>query len=82
MSVVHVAPAGHWQANRSSNKNHSLLVSACKRGAVGSLLVTSDAFRNRGSPQLASAVTAEITQNINSPGRVRRSLEEQELMMS
>jgi hypothetical protein len=32
------------------------------------LLVKSDAFRNRGSPQLASAVTAEITQNINSPG--------------
>jgi hypothetical protein len=31
-------------------------------------LVTSDAFRNRGSPQLASAVTAEITQNINSAG--------------
>jgi hypothetical protein len=30
-------------------------------------LVKSDAFRNRGSPQLASAVTAEITQNINSP---------------
>jgi hypothetical protein len=30
-------------------------------------LVTSDAFRNRGSPQLASAVTAEITQDINSP---------------
>jgi hypothetical protein len=30
------------------------------------LLVTSDAVRNRGSPQLASAVTAEITQNINS----------------
>jgi hypothetical protein len=30
-------------------------------------LVKSDAFRNRGSPQLAIAVTAEITQNINSP---------------
>jgi hypothetical protein len=25
------------------------------------------AFRNRGSPQLARAVTAEISQNINSP---------------
>jgi hypothetical protein len=37
------------------------LGTACKRGGVGWLLVTSDAFRNRGSPQLASAVTAEIT---------------------
>jgi len=43
-------------------------IGACKRGAVGWLLVTSDAFRNRGSPQLASGVTAEITQNIHSPG--------------
>jgi hypothetical protein len=30
-------------------------------------LVKSDAFRNRDSPQLGIAVTAEITQNINSP---------------
>lgn len=43
-------------------------VGACKRGAVVcSWLFQRHAFRNRGSPQLASAVTGEITQNINSP---------------
>ena len=45
-------------------------IGACKRGAVGrSLFIppSRGAFRNRGSPQLASALTAEISQSINSP---------------
>jgi hypothetical protein len=65
--LLTVAPGGHWQANRSSNENHSLLARV-NAARLGWLLVTSDAFRNRGSPQLASGVTAEITQNINSLG--------------
>jgi hypothetical protein len=73
--LLRVAPGGHWQANRSSNENavptktirYWARVNAAPFAALG-LLVTSDAFRNRSSPQLASAVTAEITQNINSPG--------------
>jgi hypothetical protein len=61
-----VAPGGHWQANRSSNENHSLLarVNAARLADSWSHRMQ---FRNRGSPQLARAVTAEITQNINSP---------------
>jgi hypothetical protein len=41
-------------------------IGAARLAAVGYFTVTG-AFRNRGSPQLARAVTAEISQNINSP---------------
>jgi len=42
-------------------------IGAARLAALGYFTVTG-AFRNRGSPQLARAVTAEISQNINSPG--------------
>jgi hypothetical protein len=66
----HSGPGGHWQANRSSNENKSLLalVNAAQVGALGT-------FRNHGSPQLVSAVTDEINQNIHSPGRQEHASE-------
>jgi hypothetical protein len=41
-------------------------IGAARLAALG-YFTSPGAFRNRGSPQLARAVTAEISQNINSP---------------
>jgi hypothetical protein len=63
-----VAPGGHWQANRSSNENHSLLalVNAARLAALGYFTVTGR-IPQPWLASTASAVTAEISQNINSP---------------